>query len=63
MDTDREWTLAACIGESSFNQLARCSSDALRFSNSDSMEIENLKRQLQDRKNDVTKINEELASI
>ena len=34
----------------------------LRFSNSDSVEIENLKRQLQDSKSDMTKLNEELAS-
>ena len=35
----------------------------LRFSNSDSVQIENLKRQLQESKSDTTKLNEELASI
>lgn len=35
----------------------------LRFSNSDSVEIENLKRQLQESKSDMTKLNEELTSI
>ena len=35
----------------------------LRFSYSDSVEIENLKRQLQESKSDMTRLNEELASI
>ena len=35
----------------------------LRFSNSDSVEIENLKRQVQESKSDMTKLNEELTSI
>ena len=35
----------------------------LGFSNSDSVEIENLKRQLQKSKSDMTKLSEELASI